>query len=135
MRGILADNDVEGYVELIHAIWLSDSWRDLWNDLGFSVLRFSSVSLARDASDAVVWRTCQREQLVLVTGNRNAEAADSLEMVIRGENQPESLPVLTLADPRRIMRDRDYANHVAEKLLERLIAIEDFRGTGRLYVP
>jgi hypothetical protein len=37
MRGILGDNDVEGYVELIHAIWLSDTWRDLWHALDLSV--------------------------------------------------------------------------------------------------
>jgi hypothetical protein len=135
MRGILADNDVEGYVALIHAIWLSDAWRDLWNDLGLSVLRFSALGLTRDASDAVVWRTCQREQLVLATGNRNAEAPDSLEMVIRGENRPESLPVITLANPQRILRDRPYAEKVAERVLEKLIAIDDFRGTGRIYVP
>jgi hypothetical protein len=56
-------------------------------------------------------------------------------MVIRGQNLPDSLPVVTLANPQRILRDRHYAEKVAERLLERLIAIEDFRGTGRLYVP
>jgi hypothetical protein len=78
---------------------------------------------------------CQRERLVLVTGNRNADEPDSLELVIRDENQPDSLPVVTLANPQRITRDRPYAEKVAERLLERLIAIDDFRGAGRIYVP
>ncbi len=135
MRGILADNDVEGLVVLIHAIWLSDPWRDFWNDLGLSMQRLPDVGLSRSSPDAVVWRTCQEQRLVLVTGNRNAEVPDSLEMVIRSENQPDSLPVVTLANPQRILRDRLYAETVAERLLEKLIAIDDFRGTGRIYVP
>ncbi len=135
MRGILADNDVEGFVELIHAIWLSDAWRDLWNGLGLSVQRFSALGLSRESSDAVVWRTCQEEQLVLVTGNRNADVPDALEMVIRRENQPDSLPVVTLANPRRISRERAYAEKVAERLLDYVMRIDEVRGTGRIYVP
>jgi hypothetical protein len=135
MRGILADNDVGGYVGVLVTIWRSDTWRDLWNDLGITVASLGTLALSRESSDAVIWRTCQREQFVLITANRNKEGPDSLEAVIRGENQPESLPVITLANPQRIMRDRLYAEQTAERVLERLIAIDDFRGTGRLYVP
>ena len=56
-------------------------------------------------------------------------------MVIRVENQPDSLPVVTLADPRRITRDRLYAQTVAERLLDYLMRIDEVRGTGRIYVP
>jgi hypothetical protein len=135
MRGILADNDVEGYVDLLHSIWLSDAWRDLWNDLGLSVETLLTLGLSPDSPDAVVWRTCQREGLVLITGNRNADAPDSLELVIRGENQSDSLPVITLADPRRIQRERTHAEKTAERILDYLMRIEDLRGSGRLYAP
>jgi hypothetical protein len=135
MRGILADNDVQGFVKAIVSIWLSDTWRDLWNDLDLSVLSFSGLGLSRDSSDAVVWRACQREKLVLIAGNRNAERHDSLESVIRAENQPDSLPVVTLANLERLARDRLYVERVAERLLEKLIAMDDFRGAGRIYVP
>jgi len=135
MRGILADNDVQGFVRAIVSIWVSDTWRDLWNDLGLSVLTFFALGLSRDSSDAVIWRACQREKLVLITGNRNAERSDSLEAVIRAENQPESLPVVTLANLERLARDHPYVERVAERLLEKLIAIDDFRGAGRIYVP
>jgi hypothetical protein len=93
------------------------------------------VGLSENSPDAVIWRTCQREQLVLVTGNRNADAPDSLEVVIRGENQPDCLPVITLADPGRIQRERPYAEKTAERILDYLMRIEELRGSGRLYAP
>jgi len=71
----------------------------------------------------------------LVTANRNADTADSLERVIRAENQPDSLPVLTLADPRRVERDRAYAERTAERILDYLLRIDELRGSGRLYAP
>ncbi len=37
MNGILADNDSKGSVGVILRICSSDTWRDLWNDLGLSV--------------------------------------------------------------------------------------------------
>jgi hypothetical protein len=58
-----------------------------------------------------------------------------LEAVIRDENQPHSLPVITIADLNRVLRDRLYAEKVAERSLEHLFAIDDFRGAGRIYVP
>ena len=57
------------------------------------------------------------------------------EAVIQNENQPDSLPVVTIADANRVLQDRLYAEKVAERLLEKLIAIDDFRGAGRIYVP
>jgi hypothetical protein len=58
-----------------------------------------------------------------------------LEATIRNENQPDSLPVITIGDTNGVLRDRLSAKRVAERLLEKLIAIDDFRGAGRLYVP
>jgi hypothetical protein len=135
MTGILADNDVEGYVVVIVTIWQSDAWRDLWDELGLSVASLDALALARESSDAVIWRKCQREKLILITANRNKDGPDSLEATIQNENQPDSLPVITLANPQRIMRDRLYAETVAARLLEKLIAIDDFHGAGRVYVP
>ena len=71
----------------------------------------------------------------MITGNRNDDGPDSLEATIRNENQPDSLPVITIADTDRVLQDRPYAHTVAERLLEKLIAIDDFRGTGRIYFP
>jgi hypothetical protein len=135
MRGILADINVGKQRDAVLTIWASDTWRDLWSGLGLVVENFPGLGLAFDASDAVIWRTCQREGLVLVTGNRNQRGPDSLESVIQDENQPDSLPVITLADADRVLRDRLYAEPVAEALLDYLMRIDEVRGVGRLYVP
>jgi hypothetical protein len=135
MRGILADINVGKQRRAILAIWASEAWRDLWTALGLSVESFPSLNLPYNASDELIWATCQREGLVLITGNRNQRGSDSLEAAILRENQPDSLPVITIADPRRVLSDRLYAEQVAERLLEKLIAIDDLRGAGRVYVP
>jgi hypothetical protein len=135
MRGILADINVVGQRGALLSIWTSDTWRDLWNDLGMVVESFRSLGLSDNASDALIWRTCQREGLVLITGNRNDDGADSLEATIRNENQPDSLPVITIGDADRVLRDRVYAENVAEQLLDYLMRIHEVRGAGRIYVP
>jgi hypothetical protein len=48
---------------LIHTIWLSDVWRDIWTGLGITVESFAALKLSADSSDAVVWRRCQRENV------------------------------------------------------------------------
>ena len=122
VRGILADINVGAQVNAVLRICASDAWRILWDDLGLVVEDFPALGLSHDATDAVIWRTCQREGLVLVTANRNQRGPDSLETVIRNENQPDSLPVVTIADANRLLRDRVYAEKAAERLLENLIA-------------
>ncbi len=135
MRGILADINVGKQRRAILAIWTSDTWRDLWNGLGLVVERFPTLGLSYDSPDRAIWRTCQREGLVLITGNRNKRGPDSLEAVIQSQNQPDSLPVFTIADPDRVLQDRLYAEKVAERLLGYLMRIDEVRGTGRIYVP
>ncbi len=58
-----------------------------------------------------------------------------MEATIRNENQPDSLPVFTIADTNRVLQDRLYAEAVAERLLDYLMRIDEVRGTGRIYVP
>ncbi len=100
-----------------------------------SIETFESLGLDREIVDSGLWHTCQRERLILVTGNRNADGPDSLEETIRSSNTPQSLPVFTLANPRKILSDRAYATRVAIGLLEHLIEIDRYRGTGRIYLP
>jgi hypothetical protein len=135
MRGVLADINMVGQGVALVSIWTSDAWRDLWTELGLTVETFASLGLPFDAPDTLIWRTCQREGIVLMTDNRNDDGPDSLEATIRHENQSDSLPVITIADTDRILRDRPYAERVAERLLDYLMRIDEIRGTGRLYVP
>ena len=135
MRGILADINVIAQCNALLAIWTSATWGELWLALDWSVATFASLGLPDDASDVVIWRTCQSESLVLITANRNQRGRDSLESVIQNENQADCLPVVTISNANRLLRDRVYAESVAERLLEKLIAIDDFRSAGRIYVP
>src|SRR5205085_2558935 len=96
---------------------------------------FGDFGLGNEAPDKLVWDTCQREQLVLVTANRNFDGPDSLEAAIRASNTPTSFPVFTLSNPDRFLNDRDYANEVADSVLEKLFDMDYHRGAGRLFVP
>jgi hypothetical protein len=132
MRGILADINVGKQRRTLLRIWTSDTWRDFWNALGLRFFKFSRLGLPYDSPDSLIWRACQREQLVLITANRNENGPDSLGATIRNENQPDSLPVVTIADADRVLSDRAYAERVAESLLDYLMRIDEVRGTGRL---
>jgi hypothetical protein len=48
--------------------------------------------------------------------------------VVRAENQLDSLPVVAIAGTEPVLRDRLYPESVAQRLLEKLIAIDDSRG-------
>jgi hypothetical protein len=132
---LLADNDAIGYVEAIVQEMQSPQWVDFWTTLGVKLLYFRDVELKPDSSDRDIWQTCQSEQLLLITNNRNQDGPDSLEATIRELSCPDSLPVFTISDLNMFRTDRAYVGRVAEKLYEYLIEIDGLRGTGRLYLP
>jgi hypothetical protein len=131
----MADHDVEGHLEIFAVIWESDEWLDIWRPLGCRMDSFKGRGLATNMPDSELWRFCQENQIVLVTGNRNKEGDDSLEATMQRENTPQSLPVLTIADPKRVTLDRAYAESGAVRVLDYLLDLERFRGAMRLYVP
>lgn len=135
MKGILADANIFGEIDaLVHQMQTGE-WADLWAALGLVLRHFEDVGLSLDASDLEIWQTCQAEQLVLITDNRNRDSVDSLEAVIRQYNQPQSLPVFTISDKSRFRKSRTYAEKVLEDLYDYLMRIDEVRGTGRLYLP
>ncbi|HUG89330.1 MAG TPA: hypothetical protein VML55_00755 [Planctomycetaceae bacterium] len=131
----MSDHDIEGHFEHLKRLILADEWRGIWDELKFQFESFGTLGVAFDASDEIVWTRCQERNVVLVTGNRNADGEESLEVVIRRLGNLTSLPVVTLADPDRVSNDRAYADRVVERLFDYLIDIENVRGTGRLYLP
>ena len=135
LKGLVSDNDVRGQFEILIRICTSPAWQDIWQGIGLRVFTLENLGLAADSPDSEIWHACQEQGLVLVTGNRNAESPYSLENSIRTENKPESLPVLTLADPFAVEHDRRYAQWVAARLMEILFDIDNYRGSGRLYLP
>lgn len=135
MPRIMADHNVEGHLQVLLNIWSSAAWGDVWEGMGGNLESFERLGIAPDTLDTDLWQLCQAHEIVLLTGNRNAEGTDSLEATIASLGTPRSLPVITIGDPDRLLRDRDYAQRVAAQLLEFLLDLENLRGTGRLYVP
>ncbi len=135
MPRIMADHNVEGHLQVLLTIWSSSAWGDVWRGIGCDLESFERLGIAPDTSDTDLWEVCQTHEIVLLTGNRNAEGADSLEAAIASLGTARSLPVITIGDPDRLLRDRDYAQRVAAQVLEYLLDLENLRGTGRLYVP
>jgi hypothetical protein len=103
--------------------------------LNLPLLTFRDLGLAPDASDALLWQRCQEEQIILITANRNNDGPDSLEATLRTQNRPDSLPVFTVADAERVLHSGEYVGRVVERLLDYLLDIDNYRGTGRLYLP
>jgi hypothetical protein len=131
---VLADNDVLGLVARLRMILESDEWAELLALVDAQFTDFARLGLDLSASDREVWTTCQAVGAVLITANR-AGGQNSLNQVIRESLGLSIIPVLTLADPQRVIRDSDYAQLVALRLLDYLDRIDSLRGTGRLFLP
>ena len=135
MKGILADVNIQSYVDLLVARMRSESWKIFWDYLNLQYFHFSDVGLPPEAVDSLVWETCQKNQLVLLTDNRNQADPDSLETTIRGRNTPDSFPVFTIADVRHLRKSRNYGEKIIDRLFVSLLDIENLRRTGRLFLP
>jgi hypothetical protein len=135
VKAILGDINIQGHLRILVNVLEGEDWREFWNSLHLTVLTFPDVNLSQQTSDDIVWQTCQHEQLILVTANRNADGPDSLEATLRTQNTATSLPVFTIADAKRVLRSREYAERVALRLLDYLLDIDRVRGAGRLYLP
>ena len=135
MKGILADVNIQGHVDLLVVLMQAEPWKLFWDYLNVPYCRFADVGLALSAPDSLVWETCQKDELVLITDNRNKKTQDSLEATIQARNTPTSFPVFTIANVPHLRASRDYADRVIEKLLDSLLRIDALRGTGRLYLP
>jgi hypothetical protein len=122
-------------LQVLLSIWTSSDWIELWDMLDCAIYSFDSLKLPIKTPDSNVWLFCQSRQFLLLTGNRNAEGEESLEQTIRRLSQPDSLPVITLADAKRVMIDRPYAERVAGQILEIVYDFKNVRGTRRLFVP
>jgi hypothetical protein len=135
VRGLLADVNCEGQFDCLRHAAESGERGEYWNFLELVALKVADVGLDAQSSDREIWRFCQDDQLVLITTNRNAKGPDSLQAVLDELNGPASLPVLTIADSKRLMRDRRYAEQAADRVLQYLFDMDRYRGTGRLFVP
>jgi hypothetical protein len=128
---ILADYNLNRQAILISGSLVAGGWLDL---APVQLVTFEAIGLAANSNDRVVWRFAQTNGMLLLTANRNAKGEDSLEQVMREENQPTSFPIITIADPDRV-NESDYRERCVERLVEIVIDIQDYRGAGRLFIP
>ncbi|MCI0741837.1 MAG: DUF5615 family PIN-like protein [Gemmataceae bacterium] len=135
MKGILADVNIVGHLFGLVRIWESDEWKEIWRSLNLRIFTFEDLGLDDTASDLEVWKTCQSNEIILVTANRNDDGPESLESAIRQFNTATNLPVFTLANVSKMESSRSYAFRVATKILQNLLEMDGFLGTGRLFVP
>jgi hypothetical protein len=82
VTGILADINIQGHVDMLVVLMKAGPWRLFWDHLQLPYLHFADVGLPPDAPDSLVWDLCQKDELILVTDNRNKKDADSLEATI-----------------------------------------------------
>lgn len=128
---VLLDHHMKKQGILLWGTLENDGWLGL---LEIPMLTFSDVGLPINSSDRDVWRFVQEHNLILLTGNRNSIGDDSLQKTIQEENQPASLPVVTIGVVDRL-RERAYREQCAERLVEIVLNIERYLGVGRIYIP
>lgn len=128
---VLLDHHMKKQGILLWATIGSEGWLRL---LDIPMLTFDDVGLPIDSRDRDVWRFVQEKRLILLTGNRNKDGADSLEQTLRDENTSDSLPVVTIGITDRL-EERAYREQCAERLVEIVLNIENYLGVGRIYIP
>jgi predicted nuclease of predicted toxin-antitoxin system len=110
----------------------ASGWLDL---ISIRFILFEEVGLAVTSDDRVVWRYAQANQMILITANRSMKGKDSLEQVMREENTPTSLPVVTIANIERLLAEPDYRDRCVNRLVDIVVDIEDYQGARRIFIP
>jgi hypothetical protein len=127
----LIDYNLRGQAALLWGTIASEGWLEL---MPIRFIGFEEVGLLENSSDRLVWQVAQSNQMIILTANRNMKGDDSLEQVIREENNLQSLPVVTIASKERL-DERSYRERCASRLVEILFDIENYMGVGRVYIP
>ena len=131
MITVLADHNIEGQATLLWSTLATSGWLDL--DL-LHLMTFADAGVPLASSDRAVWRFVQAHGMLLLTGNRNMDDADSLEQTIREENHPAALPVVTIGNLDRMV-ERSYREACVDRLIEIGLYLDNYRGVGRIYIP
>lgn len=129
---ILCDENCEGHGEAIFHVLERLGYRQL---LGLELKKFREVDLPYGADDESVWRFCQHNNYLLLTGNRTTkDGHQSLELIVRRLVTPTILPVLTIGNLQRVLSDGSYCERCAERLAEIVYDLNAHLGVMRLYL-
>lgn len=132
MIGLLIDHNIELHGRLLCAQFSAVDWQAMQVS---AALTLEQAGFDVDASDGEIWTYCQRQGLLLVTANRNKRGADSLQAVIDRSATDSSLPVLTLANPDRVLNDPVYRELCAYRIADIALGLSLYLGATRLYLP
>ncbi len=128
----LIDHNLRGHSVVLLGSLTASGWLNL---ISIQFVLFEEVGLSIDSDDRVVWQFAQSNQMVLLTANRSMKGENSLEQVMREENTPTSLPVVTIANINRLLAETNYRERCVNRLVEIVVDIEDFRGARRIFIP
>jgi predicted nuclease of predicted toxin-antitoxin system len=128
----LIDHNLRGHAVVLLGSLTASGWLDL---ISIRFVLFEEVELPIDSDDRVVWRFAQANQMILLTANRSMKGKNSLEQVMREENIPTSLPVVTIGNIERLLAEPDYRERCVNCLVNIVLDIEDFRGAMRIFIP
>jgi hypothetical protein len=128
----LIDHNIKGHALALFGAIATQGWLDI---VPIQFVTFADMDLPINSNDRVVWRLAQENQMILLTANRSMKGKDSLEQVMREENSPTSLPVITIGNADRLLNDSEYRERCVERLIEIVLSIDDYRGSRRIFIP
>jgi len=128
----LIDHNLERYAVILLGKIASDGWLDL---ISIRFTTFKEIDLSTDSNDRIVWRLAQENRMILLSANRNMKGEDSLEQVLREDNTPDSLPIVTIGNLDRFSSEPSYRSRCADRIIEILLDIENYMGVGRIFIP
>lgn len=128
----LIDHNFKGHARVLLGSIASQGWLDF---VQIRFVMFEEVGLSIDSNDRVVWRLAQQNQMILLTANRSMKDEDSLEQVMREENTPNSLPVVTIGNADRVLNDSIYRERCVDRLVEIAIYAGNYMGARRVFIP
>ncbi|MBV7333532.1 hypothetical protein KFU94_35930 [Chloroflexi bacterium TSY] len=130
---ILSDENCHGQVEAVFNALDQLGYVKL---LEVDLLTWEEARLTEGIDDETIWRFCQDNNCLLLTGNRTGDDdTESLEHITRTLVGPDSLPVLTFGNLKRVIPDRHYCRACAQRLADIIFDLENYRGVPRLYLP
>lgn len=129
---MLIDHNLKGHALVFFGAIARQGWLDI---VPIRFITFAEMDLSIDSDDRVVWRIAQENQMILLTANRSMKGKDSLEQVMREENTPASLPIITIGNADRLLNDSEYRGRCVESLIEVVLDIDSYRGARRIFIP
>jgi hypothetical protein len=132
MIAVLVDHNIERQGRVLWSQFSETQWRAMQVS---SMVGLIDAGLAPEASDRVIWTFCQRQQMLLLTANRNRRGEDSLQSVIDELNDSASLPVLTISNVNRILIDSDYRELCAYRIADIALELGHYMGAARVFIP